>query len=751
MILTSTALFLFSGLFVSLPQDPILEVEIPEGVTTEDGEYLELRFDETGSEGLTIRQFIKICQVNTGRNFTVDKQNTSVEGKLAETLVLYGRKRIRRDEFYSFFQSMLKFHGLVCVEQGEGDLSIVLITVAMQGGNKANPLVSQNTMLIPLDEVSDYANQPGTFISTLYPLKHLDAASVVTALGSILNADGKSITAMSNTRAVMISDYGPMVAASVRFLEHIDVEPDTPKPMFRKIQLQEASAEDMAELLEKILEDLEDPASATGASRSVGGRSRADTPRNSPTAVIRTSIIANARDNSLIVTATPDNMERLLDLIAELDSRIVNPVSNLHVYPLQYLNAKSLADDTLKDFLRQSAEASQSGRGGSSENVIGTNEQKVTVVAQESTNSLLITATRTKWAEIKGLLDLLDVEQPQVLIATALVEVSEDFSKDIGFEFASARQPDSQGEIRGSVSTNTGLTSADGAGDRVMDIFQSGLTAGILEGDGDGGFGIPLMLRMAQSRGNAQILSKPSVLVDNNQVAYITSVDSIPFGTNTVTGTGVSQGSVEYKEAGITLEISPSISASGFLRLGISLEVSSFRSSSDPDLPPPTTSRTIKTVVHMPDGATMWIGGIVRDDYLDSQSGVPYLSALPLVGWLFSRDDDSSTKTTLFFFCTPKIIDTAAELVDISEATKAIAADVVGLDRMQIVDPGYQPDVLPDVILEDGTEVQLVPTYVPEPVEHISGMDDPSELSAPSVPATSITRSVTRELPDIPQ
>jgi hypothetical protein len=70
---------------------------------------------------------------------------------------------------------------------------------------------------------------------------------------------------------------------------------------------------------------------------------------------------------------------------------------------------------------------------------------------------------------------------------------------------------------------------------------------------------------------------------------------------------------------------------------------------------------------------------------------------------------------------------------------------------MQIVDPSYQPDVLPDVILEDGTGVQLVPTYVPEPVEHMPGMNDPSELSTPSVPATSITRSVTRELPDIPQ
>jgi len=758
-MLTTAFSILFLFPVLPLQQGVGKEVEIPAGVAVSDGDYIVLNFDETGTGGLTISQFIKICQINTGRNFMVEQGQKSSTGiALDEAIILYGTKRIKRKNFYSFFQAILKFHGLACIELGKGELAITLITKATQGSSGAvNPIVAQNSFLVPAEEIGKYADQPGTFVSTILRLKYLQPNDLDGPLSGILGSgtggSSKGLIPMTGSKAVMISGYGPMVAASVSFIKQIDVEPDTPKPVFRKIQLHEASAQDMAEMLDKILEDLESP---VGVSSSLTNRSSSRSReqiggRGVTAGAHKTSILANVRDNSLIVTATPENLERLLDLIAQLDSRIENPESDLHVYPLQFLNAKTLADDTLKDFLRQSSENSAQGRDGG-ENVVGQNDLRVTVTAQESTNSLLITATRTKWAEMKNLLDLLDVEQPAVLIETALLEVSEDFARDIGFEFARATNPNNLGDIRGSISTSTGISNSDSDGNRVLDIFSAGLTAGILRGDGEGGFSIPMLLRMVENNGNAQVLSKPSVLVDNNQVARIVSTDRIPFQTTSVTGTGVSQSGVDYSEAGIVLEISPSISASGFLRLGISLEVSSFRASTDPDLPPPTTSRKIDTVVHMPDGATIWIGGIVRDDYLESESGVPFLSDLPLIGGLFGRKDDASSKTTLFFFCTPTIIDTSAELVDISRATKAKAAGVAGLARMRVVDPGFEPDSPPDVIMEDGSSAVVVPSTMQLPGQNRKPRP-PAAAPTPTVPPVMVEEpsKLPRQLPDFPR
>jgi hypothetical protein len=154
----------------------------------------------------------------------------------------------------------------------------------------------------------------------------------------------------------------------------------------------------------------------------------------------------------------------------------------------------------------------------------------------------------------------------------------------------------------------------------------------------------------------------------------------------------------------------------------------------------------------MPDGATIWIGGIVRDDYLESESGVPFLSDLPLIGGLFGRKDDASSKTTLFFFCTPKIIDTSAELEDISRATKVKAAGVAGIARMRVVDPGFEPDSPPDVIMEDGSSAVVVPSTMQLPGQNRKPRP-PAAAPTPTVPPVLVEEpsKLPRQLPDFPR
>lgn len=699
------------------------ELEIPAGVTEDDGEYIWLRFSEVEGQQLRYDQLIKLCQKLTNKNFTIDNDNSAVKTRLQNPVVLYGPKRIRKADFYSFFQTLMKINGLVCVTQGAGELSVIMITADKISGTAVNPEVTANTMLVEPDQAAEFADQPGTYIATVVKLDYVDPGGISVALGKLLGANAQNtVQALTTDNALMIQGYGPVVASTVRFVRYLDVKPDIETAVFRKVRLEEASAEELAELLTEIVDDLSMVGNSAG--RNINTRNTRNNNQTTGQDPIETRILANTRDNSLIITASQENLDTLLKLIAELDTRVDVPESNLHLYELQHIPVADL-EDNLKEFLQAADEAEQEAQQTSG-NAIARRDQDIVVAIQENTNSLMVSATRTKWAELKLLLDRLDRPQPQVLIETALLEISEDFGKEIGFEFANSEIP-AENVLRGSVSTNSGITSPDGNGDRTVDIFQSGITAGILDGQGNGEFAIPFILRAAQNSSSANILSKPSVLVSNNKQASVVRTDEVPYTTTTQGQVGI-QENVEFAEAGITLDITPSISSSNFLRLSISLEVSSFRGDAVGNLPPPSTSSRIVTEVLVPDGATMWIGGIIQDNGLEGSTGVPFLSEIPVIGILFGSQSRSESKTTLFFFCTPKIINEFDELAALSGDAKAKASETIGLDRLRVIDPTYGRDTDADVILENGE----------------AGRFDPNSLNAPTLVAPGGEQDPTR-------
>ena len=111
----------------------------------------------------------------------------------------------------------------------------------------------------------------------------------------------------------------------------------------------------------------------------------------------------------------------------------------------------------------------------------------------------------------------------------------------------------------------------------------------------------------------------------------------------------------------------------------------------------------------------MWIGGIIKDDALHSESGIPFLSDIPLIGWIFGKRSDNKSKTTLFFFCTPQIIGDFQELEALSEKGKAQAAETIGLERLRIIDPEFQQETPADVILRDGNTGMVDPGMIQGP------------------------------------
>jgi general secretion pathway protein D len=671
-------------------QEPLDDVVIPEGVLQEQGEYLLLDLSELDDQGLTLRQFIKVCQLNTGLNFTLDETTgAGIRQKLdSKRLLLYGPKRIKRADFYSFFQIMMKIHGYVCVQQGAGDLAVIVITEQLAANS---PLIKANAQFVDYQEVESFNDKPGTYLYTVVPLQYADAQDLGTNLRTALASQAGETSAfmpLQQERALLVQGYGPFVAASVRMIRILDKKPPKVEVVYKKIPVREQDAQELADVLTELVDTLTEQARAEGRGRG-----------NQPGDLEPETVVTAFRpDNSLIVTGTVENIEKLMTLVAQLDTRVDDPESAYHVYVLQYLSAKDL-EEALKTFVQ---EAEQEQERASREAASGQprgglfSEQRIIVNVHEETNAVLASATRHKWAELKQLLDTLDKRQPQVLIETALIEISEDFEKEIGFEYANVETPEGNTQ-RGFGFTSVGITTGDALGDaRLPSPTAAGLTFGIFDG---ADLGIPFIVQLAQSRDDANVLSVPSVLVSNNKGAVVSSKDRVPYQTSNATQ-GTVAANFDFIEAGIALNITPSISAQKYLRLQVQLEVSSFRGEGADGAPPPTTSRRIETSVSLPDGATMWLGGIIRDDVLDSEAGIPYLSDIPLIGFLFGRTTNRNIKTTLFFFCTPKIIEDFEELADVSQGGKARAAETIGLDRVRLIDPAFQAESPVDVILE---------------------------------------------------
>jgi general secretion pathway protein D len=670
-------------------------------------EYV-LTFDESGdTDALNLEQFVKICQETTGLNFTYSEETKTL--LIKAKLRMFGQKRIPKTDFYSFFQIMMIINDFVCSKIGPDRLSVIVISGLQQGGQRGSTLRSEAVYVFS-DDIDRYADQPATLVTTVIDLPNTDVRTLSNSMRTMFtDANTQQIIPVGNSNSLIITGFGSNVASIVKMLRFVDnaaANTGNIVPEFEVIPLEFASAEDISETLGDLLD---------ASKRATQTRAQGQQQATGVTGALNTNqgeakILTDPRTNSLLIMAMPDDMPRIKELVARLDVNVVEKERTYHIYMLENVAAEDLSK-TLDDFIRDAgriptstggrtgqparagAPAQSSPTGGSS-----SARNDIVVVPDKTTNSLLIAANRTRYAEMYDLIRQLDKRQDQVLIETALVELTGTSNLDIGVELGGADLP---GSGTGSFGvTSFGLsTFQDTNGDGIPDVrvpgAATGITAGILNGSN---FNLPVLVSALQSRTDTNVLNVPSVLVNNTGSAKVVSTDEQPTTTITaIGGGGVGQTQENFKDyvkAGITLQISPTISASRYLRLKISLEVSTFLGTVSGAIPPPRVTRTIDTTVNVPDGDTMVIGGIITDNKGLSHSGVPFLGDLPVLGYLFRRQGDSASKTTLYFFVTPHIMRDRdfADLSEISYKKKLEAADTIGADRVRLVDPSFGQD-----------------------------------------------------------
>ena len=283
-------------------------------------------------------------------------------------------------------------------------------------------------------------------------------------------------------------------------------------------------------------------------------------------------------------------------------------------------------------------------------------EGQVRMTADPATNALIIDASPQDFETIKGVIDLLDVYRRQVYVEAIIAEVSLDKTRELGIEFQGATalgngvgvgRTNLSGDIN-SLLTPTSLQGLILAAASSQTITVNGVTVPAQQA----------LLRALEKESDANILSAPTILTSDNQEAEIVSGQNVPFiASQSTSEVNLSNtfATIERRDVGITLRITPQISEGGSVRLDIFEEVSDVISN-DPRLGPTTSIRSATTTVVSKDGQTVVIGGLIFDVKNKDQSKVPYISDIPVIGNFFRFSSDRNRKTNLLIFLTPHII-----------------------------------------------------------------------------------------------
>lgn len=300
----------------------------------------------------------------------------------------------------------------------------------------------------------------------------------------------------------------------------------------------------------------------------------------------------------------------------------------------------------------------------------------LTLTADEGTNTLIAVGEPRKLAQLEELLRTLDVRQPQVMIEVLVVSLSDGDTLDLGVELEKI-------EVSGdTVITLASLFGLAGAGGAVTGKGFSGL----ILNPGD----FRVLIRALQTLNNGRSLNMPKVLVSNNQQANLDAVVQQPFVSTNASDTVATTSFGGFENAGTTISIKPQIAKGDHLLLEYSVSLSAFvGESSDPGVPPPRQQNNLQSVVTVPDGFTIVVGGIEVQTKADAVTQIPLVGDIPFIGEAFKSRSRSSSRSRFYVFIRPSILRQEG-FEDLKYVSDVAARD-------SDVDDGF-PEVTPRII-----------------------------------------------------
>jgi general secretion pathway protein D len=434
------------------------------------------------------------------------------------------------------------------------------------------------------------------------------------------------LAGVKSANGLIISDHASNITRIEQIIERLDT---SGSEELEVIQLKEAWVGNVVTMLQSL--DPDNVAQGKGAGNNGAGSIR---------------VVADERSNRIIIKGEKTSRERIRKLIEQLDKPSYFSGS-AQVIRLKYADAKKLAE-LLK------AVMSDSDSGGKDENKAKGN---ASIHADEELNALVVRAEPTILKEIGEIIHQLDVRRAQVLIESAIVEVTGEVSDSLGFQWALG---DTDNPVAGTNFGNAGQSiSSIAAGIATgAPTLSNGLTVGgFKETNGQIDFGV--ILQALESQSNTNLLSTPSIMTLDNQEAEIIVGQNVPFLTGSTSSSANSNPftTISREDIGVTLKIKPHIHEGNELRLEVEVTAESVANTTvqgQADLI--TNKRSLKTMILAADRETIVLGGLISDDIVETESKVPLLGDIPLLGWLFKSKSTKHVKRNLMVFLRPTIV-----------------------------------------------------------------------------------------------
>jgi general secretion pathway protein D len=549
----------------------------------------------------------------TRKNFIVDP---SVKGKVT----VVSSTPMNDAEIFAVFQSILRVHGFAAIDDGKV-VRVVPLDQARTDGSRTS-------------EPGNVAGAEGEIITRVLAVRNVAASQLVPVLRPLVPESGH-LAAAATTNAIVVTDRAVNVQRIAELVARIDGASDT---QIDAVPLIHASAAEVV----KVLGRLVDGNAVEGLSSSA-------------------RISADERTNTILLRGDPEARKRLKAAVLGLDvPRTAG--GNTHVITLRYSNAADLVP-ILEGVVQSVTPSAPDGTAAPSASGL-----KTTIMADEGSNALIITAPPDMLATLKEVASKLDHRRRQVLVEALIAEVSADKAAEIGVQWRATDSTSEDGAAFGGTNFNLSGNGINQTGANPLGVGD-GLTLGFLEGTtnilGAQILNLGALIRLLSADTRTNILSTPSLVTLDNQEARIVVGQNVPFITGQFAATGAAQGAanpfqtIQRQDIGITLRVRPRVKQGNSVWLDIEQEVSSLSTNPTGTVAADliTNKRSIATSVLVDSTRIVVLGGLMQDDLQESRQKVPLVGDIPLLGKLFQYQRTEKTKQNLMVFLTPTILE----------------------------------------------------------------------------------------------
>ena len=630
---------------------------VPVALPVQEASAQEKTTEETWKVSLKnadIREFVTQVSVITGKSFVVDPR---VKGNVT----VISSTSMDKDTIYELFLSVLRVHGYAAVPTGN-ITKIVQQVLAKQSGNPKD-------FLRPA--------QSEELVTAVIPVRNSASENLVKILRPLIPQYGH-VAGISSPNVLIISDHAGNIARLTEIVNRIDIADNQTVEI---IGLKDAWVEDMVGLLEEL------------APEQIGKGAKGPN---------RVTIVASERTNSMVIKGQKDTVEKVVQLISQLDVP-ANRSGTTKVIRLAHSGAVEMAE-----ILRNTVVDDEDSKS---------NKVKISIQPDEALNALVIRADPSSMLEIMDIIDSLDVRRLQVLIEAAIVEVTADFSRQLGSELFIADASSGNAPLGltapsgtlAQVLRNIALSNSDATADLgTSPLLGSDLGTSPLLAAGRfnaGGTSFAAIIRALSTNGDVNLLSTPSITTMDNEKAKIVVGQNVPFRTGSTTsgsdGASNPFTTIQREDVGLTLEVTPNIHDGNLVQLKVHQEVSEVDPASlsvigaegSADLI--TNIRTIDTTILVDDQEVIIIGGLIRDKETSNDSKVPLLGSIPGIGFLFRSSSTTTQKQNLLVFLRPTVLDSRAAITSATQRkfNSVYEVEIKGRDPANVISDLFNGNV----------------------------------------------------------